>query len=121
METFKFFGPAGLIELLKVGTWDEVGNFPALGLGGYCLTRPEDDLCSVKYAVTVEDEVGNSFSTDGYCFPTMLMAVKEGGPCWKENKIGKRVLKRKKDKKNPCLYKITVGVKEGEVITGEVR
>lgn len=110
MKTFIGFGPPGLIEYLKTGKWDEIGNFPVIVLGGYCLTAARDERCSVKYGVAVEDEMGNTFSIEGYCFPDMIGGMPEGRPHWKHNKIGGKILCEKSDGENPCRYEISVVV-----------
>ncbi len=111
METATGYAKTGLIKFLKTAQWTECGpddqNFSELGLGGYCLTRPADRLCNTKFRVTVKDEAGNTFSTIGFCYPDMPRTMQLET---EDNIIGHVPLQKKKSKKAPCLYTITVKI-----------
>lgn len=92
----KFFGTVNLIERLSRAKWMACSggglNFDAINLGGYCLTKPADDLCSTPYKVKIESKNGDSFVVQGFGFRGIPYAVVLGPPIYEKNEILGEVL-----------------------------
>ena len=107
-----FFGSANLIQMLQEQQWKPYygnENFPAISLGGYCLTRPQDKISPLKVKVTViKAATGESFSQEGFCSPDVFQALELGPPIWGTNEILGRLLVAKPSNENPHAYTLEV-------------
>lgn len=74
------YGPPGLIQAIRAADWTaayESGkNFKAISLGGYCLTTPADEHCSLRLVVVVRSGA-DEFTVTGWSFPSAPIAAQE--------------------------------------------
>ena len=68
------FGPADVVSRLQAKKWSacfpDGENFHGIGLAGYCLCRPADNLCPLPITIVVrKKDTGESFLIGGFCFP----------------------------------------------------
>lgn len=115
--TIAGYGPADLIEQLEKAEWESLDgggrNFFAIGLAGYCLTEPRDNLCNIKYRATVKNmDSGKEFSVEGFCFQSALLEFSLD-PQEKEDSspnqfAGHRLLKEQQD--GQASYSVTLEI-----------
>jgi len=98
------YGPLDLIEQLKKKEWvpcsSDGQNFMAISLGGYCFTDTPDELCNIKYQLTIENKTtGKEFTIKGFCFKSMpigfsINAKDDKGP-FPPNKFAGHILSKR--------------------------
>ncbi|MBI3046349.1 MAG: hypothetical protein HYY86_02315 [Candidatus Harrisonbacteria bacterium] len=104
------YAPNDLISKLKKAGWDYVGNFTGMGLGGCALVNSPDDLCTIKYCITVLDVQSRKiFTIEGYGFDSLL--IDAGTEVEKKNKFGGYHLTKKPKDKNDRLFRINIEAK----------
>lgn len=95
--TRRGFGPADLVSRLRSAPWvpcsPQGRNFEGMVLGEYCLTDTPDELCSVRFLVTVRNaRTHETVIINGYCFPDLIMLLTRGHG--KTSFLGKALQKR---------------------------
>lgn len=113
------YGPPDLIDQLKEMRWlpcsSEARNFDGVGLGGYYLTKPRDEMRSVEYRLIVKDEnSGKEFSIEGFSFPAAILGFAvnlQEEKAFKPNEFafaGHRLSKKQQD--GQAFYSVTLEI-----------
>ena len=112
------YGPSNLIDRLQKFEWTpctgEGENFHGFSLGGYCLTRPADDLCPIEYRVTARNmKTGQGFFKSGFCYSDTIRGfsanvAKKG--VYSPNKVASRRLSKTPTRSRGTLYEVVVEV-----------